>query len=90
MNWPKVEFLLAYKLHISPIELDSMDFYRIEYLLKEYEDYVNKENEEYEKQKSEQSEQQQAQSYSLPKYEMPKMALPSSSFKMPSMPSFSK
>lgn len=89
MNWPKVEFLLAYKLHISPIELDSMDFYRIEYLLKEYEDYVNKENEEYERQKNEQQD-QQSQTYSMPKYEMPKMALPSSSFKMPSMPTFGK
>ena len=89
MNWPKVEFLLAYKLHISPIELDSMDFYRIEYLLKEYEDYVNKENEEYERQKNEQQD-QQSQTYSMPKYEMPKMALPSSSFKMHSMPTFGK
>ena len=89
MNWPKVEFLLSYKLHISPIELDSMDFYRIEYLLKEYEDYVNKENEEYERQKNEQQD-QQSQTYSMPKYEMPKMSLPSSSFKMPSMPTFGK
>lgn len=84
MNWPKVEFLFAFKLHVSPTELDNMEFYRIEYLLKEYEDYVNKENEEYEKQKADQQDQQQAQAYSMPKFDMPKLSSYNmSGFKMP-------
>lgn len=49
-NWNKIEFIFCHKLHVSPIDLQQLEFYRIQYILKEFEEYVDKENREYEKQ----------------------------------------
>ena len=44
MNWNKIEFIFSFKLHIPPSELERLEFYRIEYILKEYQEHVEKEN----------------------------------------------
>jgi len=46
-NWFKIEFILAYKLHLSPLDLDKMEFYRIEYMLKNYEESLDEEQKQY-------------------------------------------
>jgi len=88
-NWNKIEFIFSHKLHISPIDLQQLEFYRIQYLLKEYEEYIQKENEEYEKQKKEAERKSKSTSIGqsnyggikIPKVEMPKMDIPK--FNMP-------
>jgi len=52
-NWSKIEFIFSHKLHINPIILRELEYYTIYNILKEYEDYIDKENKEYEKQQRE-------------------------------------
>jgi sortase (surface protein transpeptidase) len=83
-NWSKIEFIFSHKLHISPIDLRKLEFYTIENLLKEYEDYVEQENKQYEKQQREYDKQQKAQQaqqpnfggFKVPKIDMPKLEVP--------------
>ena len=49
-SWNKIEFIFAHKLHIPPSEVERLEFYRIQFLLNEFEEYVKRENKEYEKQ----------------------------------------
>lgn len=71
---------------MSPLELDRLEFYRIEYTMKEYEEYVKRENEEYERQQKDAERKYRVSSpssvnyggsqipkVSIPKFEMPKM-----------------
>ena len=85
-NWFNVEYVFSKTLHITPTELDKMDFYRVEYLIMKYEeDMANQEKEANEQQKqiSSSSESQKASfnknQYNMkpPKLEMPKMKMPS-------------
>jgi hypothetical protein len=46
-NWNSIEFIFTFKLNINPEILDKLEFYRIENILQQYEDYINKENEEH-------------------------------------------
>jgi len=81
-NWSKIEFVFSFKLHIDPMALRQLEFYTIQYLLKEYEEHVEKENKEYEKQNNEIEKQQkqmkvssqnfQTPNYNIPKYDIPK------------------
>lgn len=80
-NWFKIEFICTYKLNISPLELDQMEFYRIEYLLKNYEAALDEEEKHYNKQKKEQEKQQ----YQKPKPSDYKMPSSYGSFKVPKM-----
>jgi hypothetical protein len=82
-NWTKIEFIFAHKLHTSPIDLEKLEFYRIQYILKEYEEYVDKENKEYQKQQREIDKQQKTMkvgsgqgNLSVPKFETPKFDMP--------------
>jgi len=85
-NWDKIEFIFAYKLRIAPDSLDSLPFYRLENLLKNYQEHMDKENEQQSNQQREYEKQhgspQQMMKQSQP--QMPKMDM--GSFKMPSMP----
>jgi len=81
-NWPKVELLFAKNLHVSPLELDQLAFYRVEELLITYEENVKEEN------KTQQEEQKkiEKQQASLPQpdyggFKVPKMDIP----KMPTL-----
>ena len=81
-NWPKVEILFSKNLHISPLELDQLAFYRVEELLITYEENVKEEN------KTQQEEQKkiEKQQASLPQpdyggFKVPKMDIP----KMPTL-----
>lgn len=77
-NWNKIEFIFCHKLHVSPIDLQQLEFYRIQFILKEYEEYIDRENKEYEKQKRESEKQSKAMkppnfgSFQMPKFETPK------------------
>ena len=80
-NWNKIEFIFAHKLHISPIHLRELEFYSIQYILKEYQSYVERENKEYEKQQKDADKQQKmampsgamkAPKFDIPKFDMPK------------------
>lgn len=81
-NWSKIEFIFAHKLHVSPKHLRELEFYTIENLLKEYEDYVEQENKQYEKQQRDSEKQQKSFSqpslggYKIPKFEIPKFDMP--------------
>jgi len=92
-SWNKIEFLFCFKLHIPPSELERLEFYRIHYLLKEYEDHVERENKEYEKQQKEAGKQSSSSTtykppkmsdygdYKMPKFDVPKFNMPK--FNMP-------
>ena len=76
-NWNKIEFISTFKLHVTPSELERLEFYRIQYLLKEYEEYVKRENEQYEKQNKEIEKQNKSMgSLNTPKFEAPKFNIP--------------
>ena len=76
----KMDFIFSFKLHIQPSELDNLWFYRAEKILDEYEDYIQKEEENQKKQNDE---------ISLQQRQIGNMSNPSNiinSFKMPEMP----
>jgi hypothetical protein len=78
-NWNKIEFIFAFKLHIPPSELERLEFYRIQYLIKEYEEHVQKENKEYEKQQKATDKSFKPPNmgdFKQPKFEMPKFQMP--------------
>lgn len=82
-NWNKIEFIFCHKLNISPINLQQLEFYRIHYILKEYEEYIERENKEYEKQQREAERQSKRSStspnfggFKVPKFEVPKFETP--------------
>ena len=82
-NWNKIEFIFCHKLHISPIDLQQLEFYRIQYILKEFEEYVERENREYDKQQREAEKQSKMPSsspnfggFKVPKFEVPKFDIP--------------
>ena len=80
-NWSKIEFIFAHKLHISPTELRELEFYTIENLLKEYENYIEQENKQYQKQQGDYEKQQKASTtnfggFKVPKVEIPKFDMP--------------
>lgn len=84
-NWFKIEFIFAKNLNIIPSELDKLEFYRVEYMLQHYEEFVEEENKQVAKQ-NKQHEKQMAASkfgskpnlggYNVPKMNIPKMNIP--------------
>jgi len=85
-NWNRIEFLFAKNLNIHPLLLDEMEFYRIEYLLQNYEEFIKEENKQYKNQQKEQNKQMGSSKYSppsinyggfkTPKLNIPKMNIP--------------
>ena len=79
-NWSKIEFIFAHKLHISPLDLRELEFYTIQFILKEFEQYVERENKEYEKQNKEAEKQSKMASgpgsFKTPSFDMPKFNTP--------------
>ena len=78
-----MEFIATFKLHITPKELERLEFYRIHNLFKEYEAHIERENKEYEKQKGE-AEKKNNTSFKAP----PMPTNPYGNFKAPTMPNF--
>ncbi len=78
-NWFKIEFICTHKLHISPLHLRELEFYEIEYLLKNFEEYIDEEEKQHKKQEKTQASQQS--SYQQPK--MPKAGNDYGGFKTP-------
>ena len=79
-NWFKIEFIFAKNLHITPSELDQMEFYRVEYMLQNYEEFIEEENK---RQKQQEKDQEKSYSQSkvggqhkMPKMQVPKMQVP--------------
>ena len=81
-NWYKIEFIFAHKLNTSPVDLRQLEFYTIQLLLKEYEEYIDRENKEYEKQQREAERKSGANSgtnfggFKVPKFDVPKFNVP--------------
>ena len=75
-NWSKIEFIFAFKLNISPIELRELAFYDIQFMLKEYEAHVDRENKQYEKQQRDAEKQSKAMTnqnaFKVPTFNQPK------------------
>jgi len=82
-NWFKIEFICAHKLHISPLDLRQLEFYEIEYLLKNFEEYIDEEEKAYKKQEKDQQKKYQQQQQKMPKFETPKMGSDFGGFKTP-------
>jgi glucan phosphorylase len=75
-NWFKIEFIFAKDLHITPLELAQMEFYSVEYMIQNYEEYVKHQNEQYKDQEKQQQSQManvKQQSYKQPDLKIPKM-----------------
>lgn len=79
-NWSSVEFLFTFKLHITPAELDKLEFWRIESILDEYEKYAKRENDESEKQQGEYEKKYNVNDY--------KSQMKTPDIKMPQLPSW--
>jgi predicted glycosyl hydrolase (DUF1957 family) len=94
-NWSKVEFVFTFKLGIPPPVLDTLEFYRVEMLLEDYEEYLKEEKKqhdeqtkEYENQKSDYKMPSAQDMYkNVPKFDgmgnMPKLDTPN--FSMPKL-----
>lgn len=41
----ELEFIFTYKLHVSPIHLDEMEFFRVEYMVENYNEELKKDAE---------------------------------------------
>jgi len=79
-NWFKIEFIFAKNLHIIPSELDKMEFYRVEYMLQNYEEFIKEENKQATAQNKQQEKQMSSSKYgskpNLGGYNVPKMSIP--------------
>ena len=80
-NWFKIEFIFAKNLHITPSELDDMEFYRVEYMVMNYEEFIEEENKQMKKQEKDQNmsfkkNQSNTSQYKMPKMQVPKMSVP--------------
>jgi sortase (surface protein transpeptidase) len=79
-NWSKIEFIFAKNLPgITPMILDQMEFWRVEKMLENYEEFVEEENKRNKSQTTEQEKQYSKQStpnVAMPKIEMPKFEMP--------------
>jgi len=80
-NWFKIEFIFAKNLHISPTELDKMEFYRVEYMIMNYEEFIEEENKAYKKQEKEQQvsfskNNASNQQFKTPQIKMPNLSVP--------------
>jgi hypothetical protein len=77
-NWFKIEFIFAKNLHITPSELDDMEFYRVEYMVMNYEEFIEEENKQMKKQEKDQSMsmKQSSGQYKMPKMQVPKISVP--------------
>lgn len=80
-NWFKIEFIFTKNLNITPLELDQMEFYRVEYMLKNYEEFIEEENKQYKKQQKEgemsfSKNKSPSGQFTPPKMSVPKMTVP--------------
>ena len=80
-NWFKIEFIFTKNLNITPIELDEMEFYRVEYMIMNYEEFIEEENKQMKKQEKDQQmsfskNQPGGGQYKVPKMNVPKMNVP--------------
>ena len=82
-----MEFICADKLRINPQDLCELEFYRIEYLLKNLEEKIDEEEKQYKKQQKDQDKQYQQQQtkmpsskdyggFKTPKIDIPKVNIP--------------
>lgn len=64
-------------MNVGPTELRGLEFYTIENMLKEYENYVDQENKQYEKQQREAEKQQKLNTPNFGGTNFPKVKIPS-------------
>lgn len=80
-SWLKIEFIFANRFHIAPTQLLPLEFYEIEYLLKELEDYNAEEEKRYKKEEIEAKRQAQSKTPKMDKpdyggFKVPKISIP--------------
>lgn len=85
-NWSNIELIFAKNLHITPSEIDKLEFYRIEMLIRAYEKNIEEERKQqkqqegvYEKQYSSHVPKQPQVDYGgfkVPKMDIPKINMP--------------
>ncbi|MCK9447148.1 hypothetical protein M0Q50_09880 [bacterium] len=76
-NWNKIEYIFVFKAHCPPSELERLEWYRIHYLLKEYEEDIKRQNDEVDKQNKDIEKQNKSMgNISAPKFETPKFQTP--------------
>lgn len=96
MTLIKIRFIFAKDLHICPSEFDRLEMYEILYILDEYKNWVDEQNEGQSAQQDEANAQVEAIRGTMPDYNrmtsniaqsVPKVQMPSlPSFSMPSFP----
>ena len=81
-NWFKIEFIFTKNLNIDPLVLDQLEFYRIEYMIQNYEEFIEEENKRHEKQEKESNAQISKQKlpnqgqFKMPTYKPPDVKMP--------------
>ena len=59
----KLEFIFTYKLHVSPLEMDQMEFFRVQYMVENYNEEIKRDEEQKKAQhKAEEAEQKRQES----------------------------
>jgi len=59
----KLEFIFTYKLHVSPIDMDQMEFFRVQYMAENYNEEIKRDEEQKKMQhKAEEAEQKRQES----------------------------
>ena len=86
-NWFKIEFVFAKNTNIDPLILDQLEFYRVEYLIQNYEESIEEENKQYEKYKKENeaSISKTKHSTDFKQMKMPKMEIPKINYPTPKL-----
>lgn len=80
-NWSKIEFVCAKNLHLDPFVIRDMEFWAVEKMLENYEEFAEEEKRQYDKQKGEQEKDSKQQmpsmsQSSMPKFDMPRFEMP--------------
>jgi hypothetical protein len=75
-NWFKIEFIFAKNLHITPLELDQMEFYRVEYMIQNYEEFIEEENKQMKKQEKDQNMSIKQSQAGMGQFKAPNMKIP--------------
>ena len=75
-NWGKIEFICTTKLNTNLLVLDQLEFWRVEQLLKNYQESLEQEKKQHEKQQKEQEKQTNASKMAMPKMKMPNISMP--------------
>ena len=87
-NWFELEFLLLKILRLQPSELETMQFFRAEYLIENLKKHTEEENKQRKREEDEQQKGMPQQPNASKMMSDARKNMPTPSFKMPNMSSF--